>query len=165
MFTVIWCPRTRIIRYNGTTGGFKVNCWWHTTLWTAVCHRKHRVTSLFAQNNLVITFSEMWHKVLTSDMRSSRGCASQTLRVCHMKLGTHLNKLWPYAGSWRKSRVWSLLWVDVLSRNYGNSFVITIQLLISERYEWGLVTCLASQLRQFLLASASWVDSDWHLAT
>ena len=45
MLTVIWCPWTRIIRYNGAAGSFEVTCWWHTTLWTAACHHDHSVTS------------------------------------------------------------------------------------------------------------------------
>ena len=44
----------KTVKYNRTTSGFKVESWWHTTLWTAPCHCKHGVACWF-----VVTFSEV----------------------------------------------------------------------------------------------------------
>ena len=78
------------ITCNGTTSGFKVESWWHTTLWTAPHHCEHGV----ACNAHCISYIHLlWQmpswsvkyytKFLTSDMHSAWGCASFKL---HAKL-------------------------------------------------------------------------------
>ena len=99
---------------NRATSSSNIESWWHTTYWTAPHHHKHGIArgvhhiSYVNLCKMPCSNLQYYTKLLTSDMHSPWGYASQTPREPRSRVGAHSGKHWPSTGNWAKSGGWAL---------------------------------------------------------